>query len=249
MSQQQTLSALRELKLHGMAEALERQFGSPQLQEGGFDERFAMLVDAERVARDNRRLTRLLKQARLKLNACAEDIDYRASRGIDRHQVSSLLGCDWIMQHQNLIITGPTGAGKTWLACAFAHQAARRGLPVWYRRLPRLLEELEIAREAGNLPTLRTQLARAKLLVLDDWGVAPLGRRGRQDLLEVIDDRMNSGSVAITSQLPISEWHAYLGEPTIADAILDRIVHSAHRIQLQGESMRKLKATPNTAGR
>lgn len=243
MSQTHTLNALRELKLHGMAYALERQFENPQLQAGGFDERFAMLVDAERLARDNRRLDRLLKQAQLKVNASAEDVDYRASRGIDRAQVSSLLGCDWIAKHQNVIITGPTGAGKTWLACAFANQAARRGWPVLYRRLPLLLEELEIARETGNLHALRAQLAKAKLLVLDDWGIAPLGQRGRQDLLEVIDDRVNAGSVAITAQLPISEWHAYLGEPTIADAILDRIVHTAHRIPLQGESMRKLKGS------
>lgn len=243
MSQTHTLNALRELKLHGMADALERQFENPQLQAGGFDERFAMLVDAERLARDNRRLERLLKRAQLKVNAGAEDIDYRASRGIDRAQVSSLLSCDWITKHQNLIVTGPTGAGKTWLACALAQQAARRGLPVLYRRLPRLLEELEIARETGSLHTLRTQLAKAKLLVLDDWGVVPMGNRGRQDLLEVIDDRVNTSSIAITSQLPIGEWHAYLGEPTIADAILDRIVHTAHRIQLQGDSMRKLKGS------
>ena len=242
MSRQHTLTALRELKLDGMADALERQHASPSLQDSPFDERLAVLVDSERVARENRRLARLLKQARLKVEACAEDIDYRVGRGIDKQQVQGLLACDCITQHQNLIITGPTGVGKTWLACALAHQAARRGMPVVYRRLPRLLEELEIAREAGNLTTLRTQLARMKLLVLDDWGVSPLGRRARQDLLEVIDDRVGSGSVAITSQLPITEWHAYLGEPTIADAILDRLVHSAHRIQLQGESMRKLKS-------
>lgn len=241
MSQSHTLTALRDLKLQGMANALERQLENPQLQAIGFDERLAMLVDAERSARDNRRLGRLLKQAQLKVHASAEDIDYRASRGIDRAQITSLLGCDWITKHQNLIVTGPTGAGKTWLTCALAQQAARRGWSVLYRRLPRLLEQLEVARETGSLHTLRTQLARAKLLVLDDWGVAPMSQRGRQDLLEVIDDRVNAGSVAITAQLPIDAWHAYLGEPTVADAILDRIVHSAHRIELQGESMRKLK--------
>ncbi|HEY8585866.1 MAG TPA: IS21-like element helper ATPase IstB [Rhodanobacter sp.] len=242
MSRQHTLNALRELKLEGMAAALERQHASPTLQDSPFDDRLAVLVDSERAARENRRLARLLKQARLKVEACAEDIDYRAGRGIDKQQVQGLLACDWITQHQNLIITGPTGVGKTWLACALAHQGARRGIPVAYRRLPRLLEELEIAREAGNITAVRTQLARMRLLVLDEWGVSPLGRRARQDLLEVIDDRVGSGSVAITSQLPISEWHAYVGEPTIADAILDRLVHSAHRIQLQGDSMRKLKS-------
>lgn len=248
MSQQHTLNSLRELKLEGMAEALERQHAHPSLQDQSFDDRLAQLVDAERLTRDNRRLARLLKQARLKIDACVEDIDYRVGRGIDKSQVQGLLGCDWITQHQNLIITGPTGAGKTWLACAFAHQAARRGLPVLYRRLPRLLEDLEIARETGHLTNTRAQLARMKLLVLDDWGVTPLGRRARQDLLEVIDDRVNSGSIAITSQLPIAEWHGYLGEPTIADAILDRIIHSAHRIQLQGESMRKLRSKTARSG-
>ncbi|GAB3038583.1 IS21-like element ISPsy14 family helper ATPase IstB [Oleiagrimonas citrea] len=243
MSQQHTLNTLRDLKLHGMAEALERQFQTPKLLEAGFEERLAMLLDAEHFARENRRLQRLLKQARLKVNACIEDIDYRPGRGLDRQQINGLLSCDWIERHQNLIITGPTGAGKTWLACALAHQAARCGLSASYRRLPRLLEDMAIAREAGNLPNVRTQLAKIKLLVLDDWGLATLNRRGRQDLLEIIDDRVNSSSTIITAQLPVAEWHAYLGEPTIADAILDRIVHSAHRIQLQGESMRKLKAS------
>jgi DNA replication protein DnaC len=211
MSRQHTLNTLRDLKLDGMADALDRQFSTPSLQETSFDDRVAMLVDAERLQRENRRLARLLKQARLKLDACAEDIDYRARRGLDKSQVQGLLSGDWIVQHQNLIITGPTGVGKTWLACAFANQAARTGMPVLYKRLPRMLEDLEIARETGHLILARTQLARVKLLVLDDWGVNPLGRRARQDLLEVIDDRVNNGSVAITSQLPVSEWHAYLG--------------------------------------
>lgn len=245
MSQQHTLTALRALKLNGMADALERQFGQPRLQESSFDDRLDMLIDAERLARENRRLARLLKHAQLKVQAAPEDIDYRAGRGLDKRQVSALLGCAWILQQQHLIITGPTGVGKTWLACAFAQQTARQGLPVLYRRLPRLLEELEVARETGGLPKLRTQLAKFNLLVLDDWGVVPITTRGRQDLLEIVDDRAGNGSLLITSQLPVTEWHAYLVDPTLADAILDRIVHSAHRITLQGESMRKLRSRPN----
>src|SRR6185312_5780902 len=154
MSQQHTLTALRTLKLNGMADALERQFGQPQLQENPFEDRLDMLIDAERLARENRRLARLLKQAQLKVQAAPEDVDYRASRGLDKRQVSALLNCEWLLQQQHLIITGPTGVGKTWLACAFAQQTARHGLPVLYRRLPRLLEELEIARETGDLPKL-----------------------------------------------------------------------------------------------
>lgn len=242
MSQQQTLTALRTLKLHGMAEALERQFAAPPLQDSPFEDRLAMLVDAERLARETRRLTRLLKRAHLKVQASAEDIDFRAGRGLDKRQVNALLRCDWIQQSQNVIITGATGVGKTWLACALAHRAARLGLPVLYTRLPRLLEDLDIARETGTLAKERTQLAKFKLLVLDDWGVGSMTPHGRQDLLEVVDDRVGSGSLVITSQLPITEWHDYLGDPTIADAIMDRVVHSAHRINLQGESMRKLRA-------
>jgi len=166
-------------------------------------------------------------------------IDFRASRGLDKRQLTSLMSCDWVNKGQNLIFTSPTGVGKTWLACAFANQAARRGWPVLYRRLPRLLEEMEIAREDGSLHKLRQQLARTRVLVIDDWGVCSLSNHGRQDLLEVVDDRVATLSTVITSQLPIGEWHAYLGEPTLADAILDRLVHAAHQIALKGESMRK----------
>ena len=237
---QQTIQGLRNLRLNAMAEAFEQQRGNPALQDLPFEDRLAMLVDHERQARESRRVSRLLKTARLKAgDAAVEDIDFRASRGLDKRQMTALMSCDWATQGQNLIFTGPTGVGKTWLACAYANQAARRGLPVLYRRLPRLLEEMEIAREDGSLHRLRHQLARTRVLVLDDWGVCTLSNQGRQDLLEIVDDRVATLSTVITSQLPISDWHAYLGDPTLADAIMDRLVHAAHHIPLKGESMRK----------
>ncbi len=236
---QQTLSQLRMLRLNAMADALEHQRDRPALQELTFEDRLAMLVEIECQARDSRRIDRLLKQARLKVSAAPEDIDYRTSRGIDKRQIASLLTGDWIQRGQNVIVTGPTGAGKTWLACAFGLQATRQGITVAYRRLPRLLEEIEIAREDGSLPRFRAQLQKMRMLILDDWGVAKMTARGRQDLLEVIDDRVGTLSLVITAQMPVAEWHVYIGEPTIADAILDRIVHSAHRVELKGESMRK----------
>lgn len=238
---QQTLGQLRGLRLYAMAEAFEHQCERAVLQELSFEDRLAMLIEVEYQARDARRIDRLLKSAKLKVQASLEDIDYDGGRGIDKRQIASLLGCDWIQRGQNLILTGPTGAGKTWLACAFGHEAVRRGNVVAYYRLPRLLEDIEIARHDGSLPKLRAQLLKTRLLILDDWGVAKMSARGRQDLLEVIDDRVGSQSVLITAQMPVSEWYAYIDEPTIADAILDRIVHAAHKVELKGESMRKKK--------
>lgn len=240
---EQTVGTMCKLRLHGMVEGLEHQQSNPSFQSMPFEERLGLLVDAERLARENRRLTRLLKEARLKVAASPEAIDYRVNRGMNMQQLQSLLTCEWIERNQCTLITGPTGVGKTWLACALGNQAARRGLPVQYQRMGRMLEELEIAREDGSLPTLRSKLARVKLLILDDWGLSPLTPTMRQDLLEIIDDRLGNGALLITSQLPVSGWHDYIGEPTIADAILDRLVHSAHRIELKGESMRKLQAT------
>lgn len=238
----QTIAKLNCLRLHAMARALEQQFNNPTLQEMSFDERFSMLVDHESQARETRRVQRLLKNAKLKASdATLEGIDFRASRGLDKAKMTSLMSCDWIRKGQNLILTGPTGAGKTWLGCAFANEAVRLGMPVLYYRLTYLLEELEIAREDNTLVEMRARLAKAKLLVLDDWGLAPLTAQGRQDLFELIDDRSKLSTV-ITAQLPVSEWHGYIGDPTIADAILDRLVHSAHTIALTGDSMRKLKA-------
>jgi DNA replication protein DnaC len=242
MLNQPTMQGLTRLKLHAMATALAQQLGSPITQELSFEERFGMLVEAECQARENRRLTRILKQAHLKVQASLEDIDYGAPRGLKKPVIAGLSSCTWLRSGQNLLITGPTGVGKTWLACAFGHHAARRGYTVLYVRLPRLLEALDVVRASGGLPKLREQLAHTTLLILDDWAVAPMTDQGRQDLLEVIDDRAGTSALIITSQVPVSEWHAYLGEATIADAILDRVVHASHRLELKGESMRKLKA-------
>ena len=239
-----TQDILRQLRLAGMAQAYEDQQGNPAAQSLTFDERFGLLVDAENAQRENRRLGRLLKGAKLKATtACGEDIDFSSRRHLDKRQILDLLTCQWVERGQHVLITGLTGVGKTWLACAFGNEAARKGHGVLYKRLPRFLEELEIAHADGSLPKLRTRLARARLLNLDDWGVAPITRRGRQDLLEVIDDRVPGASVLITAQMPVEAWHEYLGEPTIADAILDRLLHNAHRIALEGESMRRSRSS------
>lgn len=238
---QQTISQLKHLKLSGMAMALERQTIMPHLQALSFDERLGMLVDEENSYRENRRLDRLLKAAKMKFSsACMEDIDYSGRRGLDKGLVAGLLSCEWIRHHQNILITGATGCGKTWLGCAFGNQAARKGLHVLYRRTPRLLESLEVAHADGSLPKLRLQLAKADLLILDDWGLAPLNALARNDLLEIIDDRVGCSSTIITSQLPVDAWHSYIGDPTLADAILDRLIHTSHRLPLKGDSMRKM---------
>ena len=238
---QDTVSKLNVLKLHGLASAYEDQRINSSLQDLSFDERIGLLIDAEVQDRENRRLTRLLKSAKLKEDACPEDIDYSSKRGLDRQVIANLLTCDWIEKSLNTIITGATGVGKTWLACALGQQAARKGYSILYKRLSRLLEDLEIAHGDGSLPKLREKLGKVNLLVIDDWALAPLTPIGRHEFLEIIDDRINQGSIMITTQLPIDQWHEYIGDPTLADAILDRLVHSSHRIELKGESMRKLK--------
>jgi DNA replication protein DnaC len=237
-----TLETLKSLKLHGMLEALEEQQQTPSIQALSFEERVALLVDRERIYRDNQRRTRLLRGARLKVaEASLEDINYKAARGLDKRQIATLATGEWIRRAQNLLITGATGSGKTWIACALAQQTCRQGDSVLYYRVPRLLEELRISHGDGSYIKFLKSLSKASLIVLDDWGLTALSAQDRADLLEILDDRVNTGSTLIASQLPVDTWHAYLGEPTLADAILDRLVHHSHRIELKvpGESMRK----------
>jgi len=234
-----TLQTLRTLNLLGMAEALEQQLAQPDLQALTFEERLGLLIDREVTSRENRRLTRLLQQAKLKVPACIEDIDYRHPRGLKRNQVAPLLTGEWLRAHHNMCITGATGTGKTWLACAWGNLACRLGCSVRYLRLPRLFELLRLAHGDGSSLRLIKTWATIDLLLLDDWGIAPPSATDCKDLLEIMDDRHGTRSTLITSQLPIEHWHTYLGSPTVADAILDRLLHTAHKIPLKGDSMRK----------
>jgi len=242
-----TLDKLHALQLRGMARAFEEQLQMPDLGELSFAERLGLLVDREAADRENRRLARRLKQAKLRQQAAFEDLDFRTPRGLDKSLVLSLASCGWIDQHLNVLITGPTGVGKSYLACALAHKACREGYTTLYHRLPRLLAELALARGDGRHPYLLARLGKARLLVLDDWGLEPLTDTHRRDLLEILEDRYDRRSTLVTSQLPVQAWHDALGDPTLADAILDRLVHNAHRIELRGESMRKRRATQPTA--
>ena len=236
---EQTKEKLYALKLTGMLEAFDQQRSQPQTHDLAFEERLGLLVDREMICRENKRLERLLRGAKLRVNACIEDIDYRHPRGLDRSRMAQLASCDWIQQHLNLCLTGATGTGKTWLACAFGNQACRQGYSVRYLRLPRLFEMLRIAQGDGSYPRLMNQLAKTDCLILDDWGLQKLNAAQRNDLMEIIEDRYKLRSTLIASQLPIDHWHDYVGEATIADAILDRLLHNAQRLLLEGESMRK----------
>lgn len=239
MLNQPTLNTLRALRLAGMAEAFAQQLEQPEVQRLSFDERLALLVDREQTYRNNRRLQRLLQAAHFRQQACVEEIDFQPKRGIDRSLIANLSSCDWIRQRHNLLITGATGTGKSWLACSFGQAACRQGLAVKYERTHRLLEQLRIARGDGSYHKQLAGLAKLDLLILDDFGLKPLQQTERHDLLEIIEDRHGVHSTLITSQLPVSAFYEYLNEPTIADALLDRLLHSAHRLELKGESMRR----------
>ena len=243
---QPTLDTLNQLKLHGMAIALSEQMTQTSAQSLPFEDRLGLLVERELTYRENRRLTRLLQLAQLKERAVLEDLDFRARRGLDRAQLASLSSCEWIRQHQNLLIHGATGCGKTFLGCALAHQACRQGLSALYLRAPRLFDELSLCHADGSFRKRLAAIAKVDLVVIDDFAIAPIGPRERTDLLELLDDRVGARSTLITSQLPIEHWHEYIGDPTLADAILDRLLHCAHKIHLEGESMRKRAANNKT---
>lgn len=243
-----TYDKLTRLKLFGMARAFAEQ-STLDLGHLGFDERLGLLVDHEATERDGKALALRLQRAKLKPNTAAEDTDYRHARGLDKALFQRLLGGRWLAEKQNVLLAGPTGVGKTWLACALAHQACRMGHSALYVRLPRLLDELAIGRADGRYSKLLKQLARIDALIIDDWGLAALDDVHRRDLLEVLDDRHGVRSTIVTSQLPIEHWHAAIGDATLADAILDRLVHNAHQLNLKGDSMRKKRArlTSDTA--
>ena len=239
MLNEHTINQLRGLRLDGMVRAIEDQASSAAATALGFEERLTLLVQREVDWRDDRRVARLLKAARLKVStACVEDINWRASRALDKSLVTALAGGDWLRHGQSLLITGATGCGKTWLACALAHQAARSGFSVLYTRAARLFDELQVAHGDGSFARRLAQLAKLDLLVIDDFAISPIGAAERNDLLEVLDDRVGTRSTLITSQLPVRAWHTYLDDPTLADAILDRVVHSSHKIELKGRSLR-----------
>jgi len=236
------LDQLQALKLTGMVKALSEQLNMPDIESMDFMTRLGLMVDRETTERANRRLTTRLKKAKLRQQACFEDIDFRTPRGLDKKLMLSLASCDWIKKANNILITGATGTGKSYLACALAHKACLEGHTARYLRLPRLMEAITISRADGSYGKLMLDLARTDLIILDDWGLAAMTKPQRHDLLEILEDRHGLKATLVTSQLPVEAWHEYIGDPTLADAILDRLVHSAYKINLKGESMRKKNA-------
>jgi DNA replication protein DnaC len=246
MLNEPTLEKLRDLRLNALAQAWCEQRKDPKMTDLAFDERFGLLVDAEWIDRQNKRLARNLREAKLRLSdACIEGIDYPARRKLDKAVIRGLASCAWVHEHHNVVITGATGVGKTYIACALTQQACRKGYRALYRRVPRIFDEILLARADGTYPRWLAKVARFDVLVLDDWGLVPLAENERRDLLEIMEDRYGNRSTILTSQMPVEQWHDQVGDPTIADAFCDRLLHNAHRIELHGPSRRREKKKQN----
>lgn len=242
MLTQPILENLQQLRFYGMLSALEEQMQMPDIDKLGFEERLGLLVDREMTDREDRRLKTRLRKAKLRQHACVEDVDFRHPRKLDKRLFMNLAGCRWLKEHNNTLIIGPTGVGKTYLACALAQKACREGYAALYFRLPRLLHELSIAKADGRYDKVMTSISRTDLLVLDDWGLDKFVKEQRHDLLEILEDRHGLRSTLVTSQVPVKHWHEVIADPTLADAILDRLVHNAYKLVLNGESMRKKRS-------
>ena len=242
MLNQPTIEKLQAMKLHGMADGFRQQIETPDSSQLSFEERFGLLVDHQWIWKENRALTRRLQLARFKERGTIEDIDYQHPRGLDRKLMRTLASSEWVRQHQNLLLIGPTGIGKTWLACALAHRACRDGFFALHKRIAELFRELATARADGSIGQWLVKLSRIDVLVLDDFAMAPLKDTERRDFLEICDDRYQRRSTVLTSQMPIAHWHEQIGDPSLADSIMDRLVHNAYRIELSGESIRKKRA-------
>lgn len=234
-----TLDNLKTLKLFAMADALHTQQGIKDIEALTFEDRLGLLVDAELCAKSNKQLKNRLTTAKLRLSACIEDLDVKSARGLERRVIATLSTCEWLRLHRNVLVTGATGAGKTYVTCALAHKACREGYTAVYLRAPKLFQDLAIAKADGRYHKILDSLSKKDLIVIDDFALAPLTDEQRRDLLEIVDDRYDRRSMLIASQVPVEHWHDTIGDPTIADAILDRVIHNAYKIKLKGESRRK----------
>lgn len=243
MLTQPTIEKLNSMKLAAMAKAFADQMQCPDMMQLTFEERFGLIVDYQITDLENRRMQNRLRTAKLRLSASIEDLDFRQGRGMDRSTVMSLAGNQWVKNHHNILVTGPTGAGKSYLACALAQKACRDGHTVLYQRLPRLLQDISVARHDGRYHKLMNQVVKCEVLVLDDLLISPLSREEQKELLEIVEDRYDRKATVVTSQLPIKAWHDSMQDPTLADAILDRLVHNAYKVELKGESMRRKRTT------
>ena len=234
------------MKLHAFADAFNEQLHSSHFAELSFEERLGLLVDTEHTARENRRLSRRLRAAKLRYPASLENIDFKTPRRLNRQQTMTLSTCAWLTEQHNLIVSGPTGIGKSFIACALVERACRRGFNAFYIRAPGLIDQLAVSRIDGSYPRLLSRLAKLHLLAIDDWLIAPLKDTERQLLMEIIEERAERGSTLLATQLPIKDWHASIADPNHAAAICDRLLHNAHRIEMKGHSMRKTKSAPKT---